>query len=150
MATSADTSLKLWVVINRAARAIETRLRVQVEGHGLSMTEFGVLEALLHKGDLPIGELGSRVLRTSGSMTYVVDKLEGRGLLERRFCAHDRRVVYAALTAAGASLIQTVFAEHAALLAQIMNPLSPEEQQTATALLKRVGLHVQHAATITV
>ena len=143
MPTPTDTALKLWVVMNRASRAIAARLRPQVETRGLSLTEFAVLEALLHKGHLPIGELGGLVLLTSGSMTYVMDKLEGRGLLERRTCEHDRRLIYAALTDAGRLLIQQVFDEHAVLLQTIMDALSAEEQETATALLKRVGLRAQ-------
>lgn len=140
-----DVSLKLWVVMNRAARAIEARIRPQVEAEGLSLTEFGVLEALLHKGTLPIGELGGLVLLTSGSMTYVVDKLERRGLLKRDACPSDRRVVHASLTAVGHKLIERVFGEHAALLKEVMGGLSADEQAAAADLLKRLGLHAQQA-----
>ena len=133
-------SLKLWVVMNRALHSIEERLRAQVEAHGLSMTEFAVLEVLLHKGPLPIGEIGDRVLRTSGSMTYVLDKLQQRGLIRRRACAEDRRILYAELTPEGRALIEVVFPEHAALITDLMSGLSPEERLTATELIKRVGL----------
>lgn len=145
MPTSFDVPLKLWVVMNRAARAIEGRLRPQVEAHGLSLTEFGVLEALLHKGTLPIGALGDLVLLTSGSMTYVVDKLEQRGLIERQACPTDRRVVHAALTDAGRGLIEAVFAEHAALLHEVMTGLTADEQVLATDLMRRLGLHARQA-----
>lgn len=140
-----SSALKLWVVMNRAVRSIEEQLRPQVEAHGLSMTEFAVLEVLLHKGTLPIGEVGARVLRASGSMTYVVDKLEQRGLLARQTCPEDRRVVHAALTDAGRRLIERVFAEHAALLEQVAGELTPQEQATAVTLLKRLGLSAAHA-----
>ena len=140
-------SLKLWVVMNRALRSIEDALRRQVEGHGLSMTEFAVLEVLLHKGALPIGEVGDRVLRTSGSMTYVLDKLQQRGLLRRRACEEDRRVLYVELTPDGQGLIEPVFTEHAALLRALMSSLDTEEQQAATDLLRRLGLSVQEGTT---
>lgn len=145
MSPDPSVSLKLWVVLNRAVRSIGEHLRHQVEGHGLSITEFGVLEVLLHKGRLPIGEIGSRVLLTSGSMTYVVDKLERRGLLQRRACEDDRRVIHAELSAEGRALIEVVFAEHAALLDELMNGLSHEERATAAELVKRLGLHAQAA-----
>lgn len=136
------TALKLWVVMNRSLQSIGEPLRRQVESHGLSFTEFAVLEVLLHKGTLPIGEIGSRILLTSGSMTYVVDKLEKRDLIRRQACAEDRRVVYAELTDDGRALIETVFAEHAVLLQQLMRGLTPAEQEQAADLLKKLG----HAA----
>ncbi len=140
------TSLKLWVVMNRAGRAIEARLRRQVEARGLSFTEFGVLEALLHKGTLPIGEIGERVLLTSGSMTYVVDKLEKRGFIARDACPTDRRVVFARLTPEGQALIESTFAEHAALLARLMGGLTPAEQEVVAGLIKKLGLYAQSFA----
>lgn len=133
------SSLKLWVVMTRAQRSIEEPLRQQVEKHGISFTEFGVLEVLLHKGPLPIGEIGSRILLTSGSMTYVIDKLQDRDLIRRRACDEDRRIIYAELTEQGRSLIETVFAEHAALIRRLMEELEPAEKETATDLLKRLG-----------
>jgi MarR family 2-MHQ and catechol resistance regulon transcriptional repressor len=142
------TSLKLWVVMNRALRSVEDRLRPQVEAHGLSMTEFAVLEVLLNKGTLPIGEIGDRVLRTSGSMTYVIDKLQQRGLLRRRACPTDRRVQYAELTDDGRALIEPVFTEHAALIRSLTACLSPEEQREATDLLRRLGLYAHGPQTV--
>jgi MarR family 2-MHQ and catechol resistance regulon transcriptional repressor len=145
MPVDTASALKLWVVMTRAVRSIEAPLRRQVEAHGLSLTEFGVLEVLLHKGTLAIGEIGSSILLTSGSMTYVVDKLAERGLLQRRACESDRRVVYAELTQQGRALIEAVFREHEVLLHDLMRGLQPEEQEAASELLKRLGLYAhQH------
>ena len=131
-------SLHLWIAVNRATRSVVERLSRQVEGHGLTLTEFAVLEALLHKGALPIGEIGEIVLLTSGSMTYVVDKLERRGLLVRRRSDEDRRVLYADLTDQGRQTINAAFAEHAALLARIMAPLDRTDKRQAIAILGRL------------
>ncbi|QXD16265.1 MarR family transcriptional regulator [Rhodocaloribacter litoris] len=141
-----DPALKLWVVLNRVVRSIAEPLRRQVEAHGLSFTEFGVLEVLLHKGPLPIGEIGGHLLLGSGSMTYVIDKLERRGLLERRACEADRRIVFAALTPAGEALITPVFDEHRQLVHRLMAGLNASEQQAAIDLLKRLGRHAQQVA----
>jgi MarR family 2-MHQ and catechol resistance regulon transcriptional repressor len=137
------SALKLWVVMNRALRSVEDPLRRQVEAHGLSMTEFAVLEVLFAKGALPIGEIGGRVLRSSGSMTYVVDKLETRGLLRRRACPADRRVIYGELTEEGHALVGRVFPEHAALVAALTQGLQQDEQAAVAELLKRMGLFAQ-------
>ena len=145
MPSSSQTAsaLTLWVVLNRAARSVEDPLRRQTEAHGLSLTEFAVLEVLLSKGALPLGDIAGRVLRASASVTYVVDKLEGRGLLRRRAGTEDRRVVYAELTADGRALIEPVFAEHAALIALLTSGLEPDEQEATTDLLRRLGLHAK-------
>lgn len=132
-------ALKLWVVLSRAHRSIGERARRDMEQYGLSPTEFAVLEVLFHKGPLPLGEIGSRVLLTSGSTTYVIDKLEQRQLLTRRACAEDRRVVFAELTVQGRALMDRVFPQHAEALCSAMRALSPEEQRVAAAMLKRLG-----------
>ena len=143
--TDTATSLKLWIVLNRAIRSIEATLQRQIASHDLSMTEFAVLEVLYHKGPLPIGELGDRVLLTSGSMTYVVDKLVRRGLIGREACKDDRRVTYAVLTEEGRKRIDVVFPEHAELIRTLMNGLEQREQERATELIKRLGRYAEAA-----
>jgi MarR family 2-MHQ and catechol resistance regulon transcriptional repressor len=139
MDSETTSSLKLWVVLNRAQKSIEDPLRQQVESHGLSFSEFAVLEVLLNKGALPISEVGDHVLLTSGSMTYVVDKLEEQNLLRRRRSDEDRRIIHAELTDQGRTRIEEIFAEHAALIRDLTDGLSTEETETLTTLLKRLG-----------
>lgn len=139
MDTEPDSSLKLWVVMNHAFNSIEGPLRKQVEAHGISFSEFAVLEVLLHKGPLPIGDVGDRVLLSSGSMTYVIDKLEERDFIQRRPCAEDRRIIYAELTAQGRELIEEVFDEHSSLIRQLTDELSSAEKEKLTSLLKQLG-----------
>lgn len=145
-----ERALKLWVVMNRASRSIEAHLRTQVESHGLTYTEFGVLEVLLHRGTLPIGEIGDRILLTSGSMTYVINKLEKRDLIIRRECASDRRVTYAELTRAGKDLIRRVFSEHEHLLAELSEGLSVDELDDAVRLMKQLGIHAANSVRVPV
>lgn len=134
-------SLKLWVVLSRAHEALAARARLDVERGALSLTEFGVLEALHHKGDLTAGEVSRRVLLKSGSLTYVIDKLVERGLIRRRACATDRRRTYLALTARGRSTMRRLWPVHAAAIAQATDGLSYAEKKVAVRLLKQLGLH---------
>lgn len=134
-------ALKLWVVLNRAQRAIGERARREIERQGLRPTEFAVLEALYHKGPLTLGQVGERVLVTSGSVTPVADKLVRRGLIERRISSEDRRVCYAELTEAGRELVGGIFPDHAEVIRGAMEGLTVEEKRIATALLRRLGLH---------
>lgn len=138
-----DVALKLWVVLNRASRAITDRIRGSIEQHELSLSEFAVLEVLYSKGHLLVGEVGSRVLLTSGSTTYVIDKLEERGLVVRRPCTEDRRALHVELTEKGRQLIDRIFPGHAEEVRQAMGGLTPEEKLITTALLKRLGRHAQ-------
>jgi MarR family 2-MHQ and catechol resistance regulon transcriptional repressor len=140
------TALKLWVVLSRAYHAVAEAARRDIERHGLGATEFSVLELLFHKGSLSLGEVGERVLLTSGSVTYVIDKLEKRRLLVRRACPEDRRVCYADLTQEGRALISAIFPEHAQVIREVTEGLSGEEQQEAIQLLKRLGRFAQDRA----
>src|SRR5688572_30804709 len=91
-------TLQLLIALGRAVKAIEKAVRPQLAGHGLAMTEFAVLEILYHKGPLPLSELRDRILVTGASTTYVVTKLEERGLMRRRGSAEDKRVVFGEIT----------------------------------------------------
>jgi MarR family transcriptional regulator, 2-MHQ and catechol-resistance regulon repressor len=134
-----DTALKLWVVLNRANRAISDRIRGSVEQHDLSLSEFGVLEVLYSKGRMLVGEVGDKILLTSGSTTYVIDKLQARGLVLRRPCPGDRRALHVELTEKGRELIGRIFPQHAEEVRRALSGLTPEEQKIASAMLKRMG-----------
>lgn len=133
------TALKLLVVLARAHAAVEAHLHANVAVHGLTLTEFGILEVLYHKGPLLLGEVQKRILVSSGGVTYLVDRLEEKGLVERRACTEDRRARYAALTAEGEAMIARIFPEHAELIREVMSPLSLDEQRVAVDLLRRLG-----------
>jgi MarR family 2-MHQ and catechol resistance regulon transcriptional repressor len=132
-------ALRLWVVLARAYRAVEARARAHAARHGFTLAEFGVLEALYHKGPLPLGELRRKLLVSSGGTTYLVDRLERKGLVERRPCPRDGRVVWAWLTPAGEAQVRALFPDHAHAIAAAMGALTEEEQRQATALLRRLG-----------
>jgi MarR family 2-MHQ and catechol resistance regulon transcriptional repressor len=139
-ATAAQsTALKLWVVLARAHAAVGARTAADVERHGLTLAEFGILEALYHRGPLLLGELQRRILVSSGGVTYLVDRLVKRGFVERRDCAADRRARYAALTDDGERFIAEIFPAHAECVRETLDGLSADEQREVTRLLKQLG-----------
>jgi len=140
-----QASLKLFVVLNRAARAVNDRIAEDIRSYGLNPTEFAVLELLYHKGDQPVQAIGRKVLIASSSITYVVDKLQARGYVERSACPNDRRVVYTKLTAKGHSMLNQIFPTHAAMIQQLFKHLTTEEQQILTTQLKMIGKQAQHS-----
>ena len=137
--TNTDLTLKLFVVLHRAFAAVEKHVEADIHRHGLSQAEFSALEALYHKGDLLVGELQRKVLKSSGGITYVVDRLQEKGLVERKPCATDRRAIYAALTAKGRTMMEGIFPVHTAALVKALGGLTKEEKATAVELLRRLG-----------
>ncbi len=136
---SQDRALKLFVVFTRAANAVNRRLLDEIAGHELTATEFGILEALYHKGPLLLGDVQKKILLTSGGVTYAVDRLAEKGLVERRDCPNDRRARYAALTPTGAALIARIFPVHAERIEETMAALSAREQDELIALMRKLG-----------
>jgi len=146
-AAAADrtATLQLVIALARAYQAIELGVRPHLADCGLSMTEFAVLEILYHKGTLRLGALRDRILVTGASTTYVVKKLEERGLMRRRSCAEDQRVVFAELTAKGRQLIDDVFPAHVDRLQDVIAGVSVSEKQAAARVLRRLSRHARHA-----
>lgn len=140
-----SSALKLWVVLSRAHDAIAEHARADVSRHGLTLAEFGIMEALFHRGPMLLGEVQRRILVSSGGITYLVNRLEERGLVERRECEEDRRARYAALTGEGEALVRRIFPEHARCLEHALAGLDAGEKEEAIRLLRELGRHAAEA-----
>src|SRR5688572_28328327 len=132
-------TLQLVIALGRTVQAPERGVRPHLAECGLGLTEFAVLEVLYHKGALPLGEIRDRILVTGASTTYVVKKLEERGLMRRRTSAEDQRVVFGELTPKGRALMDKVFPAHVDRLRQVMAGLSASEKRAAAQLLRRLS-----------
>jgi MarR family 2-MHQ and catechol resistance regulon transcriptional repressor len=95
---------------------------------------------LHHKGPTLLGEIQRRVLVSSGGITFLVDRLEKKGLVERQNCPSDRRARYAVLTPKGDALIREIFPTHARRIADVMSTLTDAEQKSVTELIRRLGI----------
>lgn len=143
MATRDDatgTALKLWLTLVRAHASLSRLSNADIAQHGFSPSEFSILEVLFHKGPLLLGDLQRKVLVSSGGITFLVDRLAARGLVERQECPSDRRARFAALTRDGQALMKRIFPPHADAMLRAVSGLSAAEQRTATALLRKLGL----------
>ncbi|HEX6534856.1 MAG TPA: MarR family transcriptional regulator [Gemmatimonadaceae bacterium] len=134
-------ALHLWVVLSRAYAAVQAHAQADVARHGLTIAEFGVLEALYHKGPLRLGEVQAKVLVSSGGTTWLADRLEARGLVRRVPAAEDRRARVVALTPAGERLVRRIFPAHARRIRDALAGLGAAEQRDAIRLLRALGLH---------
>ncbi len=142
------TGVHLWLLLWKATKAVETHARRSVQATSLCLSDFGVLEALLHKGPLPVSALGKKVLLSSGSMTAAVDRLERGGLVERTFAVADRRARIVRLTAKGSKLIREIFAEHTRDMETAFSCLKGPEKEALASLLRKLGHAVEGRADI--
>ena len=134
------SGVHVWLVLWKAARAVEVYAEGSISQLEICGSDFAVLEALLHKGPLPINEIGRKILLTSGSITVAVDRLETKGLVERHAHGTDRRAKVVHLTRAGRKLITGAYADHAADMERLAAAsLNRKERETLIRLLKQIG-----------
>jgi MarR family transcriptional regulator, 2-MHQ and catechol-resistance regulon repressor len=137
---SSEAATRVWLVLWKAAHAIEQNAIRSVSALGLGGSDFAVLEVLLHKGPQPVNVIGKKVLLTSGSITAAVDRLESRELVRRRADSKDRRSRIVQLTNTGRHLIERAFQKHAMDMEETMAVLRPGERVELIRLLKKVGM----------
>ena len=136
------TAPKLWLVLARCHHALTLLVERDIAGLSLCVSDFMVLEALLHKGPLTISEIQTKVLLASGSMTAAVDRAESRALVVRKATAQDRRARRIELTPAGRRLIEGAFREHAQHLEEAVAVLNDQEMKQVYDGLKKLGRSV--------
>ncbi|WP_067726627.1 MarR family winged helix-turn-helix transcriptional regulator [Oceanobacillus damuensis] len=136
---SENFSLKAFVVLMKASKTLEKITKKDISSHGMRTSDFTILEALYHKGRQTIREISEAVLINTGSITYVIDKLESKGLLERSDCPDDRRVVYIQLTNKGKELMDEIFPKHQKVIEEIFEDVSTEDKQVLIDVLKKIG-----------
>jgi MarR family 2-MHQ and catechol resistance regulon transcriptional repressor len=129
----------VWLVMMKAMRALTRYATAGIEETGLGLSDFGVLELLLHQGPLPVNTIGPIVYLTPGSISIAVDRLVGKGLVSRVESAEDRRVRIVALTPRGKDLIVSAFRRHSGQMKKVFSDLSPEELRGLEVKLKKVG-----------
>ena len=139
MAQSIPESEHVWLVMMKAMRALTRYAAAGIEETGLGLTDFGILEALLHKGPLPVNTIGPIVDLTPGSISIAVDRLFAKGLVSRVESGDDRRVRIVALTPGGKDLIVPAFRKHSGQMRKAFSELSPEELRGLDSALKKVG-----------
>lgn len=133
-------ALDCYIKLFRAAESVGQRINAHLRDYDLTTSQFGVLEALYHMGPMQSGELGQKILKTSGNMTMVIDHLEKRGLVTRQRRTDDRRCVEIHLTEQGRVLIEAIWPAHLAGVVAALSTLTTAEQTQLAALSRTLGL----------
>lgn len=136
-------ALNAYVNLARAADSLLGRMSLELERNGLTLGQFGVLEALLHLGPMCQRTLGQKLLRSGGNITLVVDNLEKHGWVRRERQKDDHRMIVIHLTSQGRKLIETVFPEHASSIEQKLSVLKPGEQERLRRICRKLGRSVE-------
>lgn len=139
--TGENRALATFIKLMRAADTVLAVSRRIYAEAGLTDSQFGVLEALLHLGPLTPGELGKKILKSAGNLTLVIDNLVKHDLIERRESREDRRQRPVSLTAKGRELIQNLFPQHVSQIVRVMSALAEHEQDQLSDLLRKLGKH---------
>jgi MarR family transcriptional regulator, 2-MHQ and catechol-resistance regulon repressor len=135
----AVTALNAFINLIRASDSLAGRLALQIESQGLTMGQFGVMEALFHLGPMCQKTLGEKLLRSGGNVTLVVDNLEKHGWVRRERQKKDRRMVTIRLTPRGQKLIAKVMPPHAEAVVKEMARLTPAEQEELRRICRKLG-----------
>jgi len=132
-------ALNAYVNLLRASDTVAAHMAGQIEQSGLTLGQFGVLEALLHLGPMCQHTLAEKLLRSGGNVTLVIDNLEKHGWVRRERQTDDRRLVKVHLTPKGQRLIARAFPEHAEAVTKEMSRLSAKEQETLRRICRKLG-----------
>lgn len=126
--------------MTRATESINNRLARHLADENLTVSQFGILEALLHIGPQNQKELGRKILKSGGNITLVIDNLEKRNLATRKTDPRDRRAVIIELTKKGKKFIEEFFPKHVEKIVDEYSVLTPEELKELGRLCKKVGI----------
>ncbi len=133
------TGPKLWVVLARCHGAVASYVEHCIASEGLCLSDFMMLEVLLHKGSMTISEIGEKVLLANPSMTSAVDRLERKSFVVRKTSEGDRRIRIIDLTREGRNFITALYARHARDIERVTKVLTEDEQDQLRYLLKKLG-----------
>jgi MarR family 2-MHQ and catechol resistance regulon transcriptional repressor len=134
-----ELALDSYIKLTRATDTINARLSTAGSMQDLTISQFGVLEALYHLGPQAQNILGEKILKSNSNMTTVIDNLEKRELVKRERAKDDRRKIIVHLTESGENLIKKIFPNHVHAIQKQFSVLSQEEQQILGNLLRKLG-----------
>jgi MarR family 2-MHQ and catechol resistance regulon transcriptional repressor len=142
-----SSGVHLWLLLMKAHRSMVRHAERSIVSLDMCISDFGVLEVLLHKGPQSVSEIGRRVDLTSGSITTAIDRLEQRGLVARAADASDRRARVVHLTRDGRARITKEFAMHKDAMDRSARGLSKAERATLVELLRKLGTTAERQLT---
>ncbi|MEI5906486.1 MarR family transcriptional regulator [Bacillus spongiae] len=131
--------LKLFLVLRKASQAVFANAGRDMINKGITHEQFMILELIYNKGPHPIQKISEKFSIPSGSITYVVDKLEKKGFIKREQSPRDRRASNVVLTQKGQELFDEIFPSHVEAISKNFASIANEEKQFLIDKLKEIG-----------
>lgn len=125
-----DINLNIVLAMVRTYNGLISKIEKNVQENGLNLSEFGVLEFIYNQGPQPVQKIADKILVTSGTITYVINKLESKNLIIRKKCEKDKRIFYVSLTKEGEELISRVFKKHKEFLNDLLSEMDEESKRS--------------------
>ncbi|ASW42233.1 MarR family winged helix-turn-helix transcriptional regulator [Clostridium isatidis] len=125
-----DINLNIVLAMVRTYNGLISKIEKNVQENGLNLSEFGVLEFIYNQGPQPVQKIADKILVTSGTITYVINKLESKNLVIRKKCEKDKRIFYVSLTKEGEELISRVFKKHKEFLNDLLSEMDEESKRS--------------------
>lgn len=138
-----NRALRLIRILKNANKSVFEPLKQNMTTYNLNPTEFMVLEFLFSKGTQSVQKIAEKVELTSGSMTYIINRLFDKGLIVKQKCAKDNRICYISLSERGKELFESIFPTHVQFATNLIEVLTDEEIDVLSELLKKLGLGIQ-------
>lgn len=136
-------ALDAYIKLMRVSDTITARLTELKTLNDLSLSQFGAMEALYHLGTMCQKDIGEKILKSSGNITMVIDNLEKKGYVARERDESDRRFLRVSLTETGRKKIEEILPTHVGAIVEMMDTLTPEEQEKLGRLAKKLGKNIR-------
>jgi MarR family 2-MHQ and catechol resistance regulon transcriptional repressor len=134
------STLNTFIKLMRATESLNQRLVKHLSEADLTISQFGILEALLHLGPQNQKKLGEKLLKSGGNITLVIDNLEKSGFVSRKKDQNDRRALIVDLTVQGKSFIEDFFPKHLEKITQEFSVLNNSEKEELGRICKKIGM----------
>lgn len=132
-------ALSTFVKLLRATETVSAKVHKKLPGLKLTISQFGVLEALYHLGPMCQRDIARKILKSPANLTTVIDNLEKRNLVKRQRNENDRRYFTVVLLEKGDKLMEEIFPDHGARIVRVMDKLTESEQQQLGNLCKKLA-----------
>ena len=132
-------ALSTFVKLLRATETLSAKVHSHLTGVKLTISQFGVLEALYHLGPMCQRDIAKKILKSTGNLTTVIDNLEKRNLVRRERNEDDRRYFNVVQTENGEKIMKKIFPDHASRILQAMDNLTEKEQKQLGILCKKIA-----------
>jgi MarR family 2-MHQ and catechol resistance regulon transcriptional repressor len=136
-------ALNSYIKLSRAHETVTARINSHLHDYNLTISQFGVLEAIYHLGPMQPTQLAEKILKSGGNLTLVISNLVKQDLVTRQPHPNDRRCIDIHLTSAGQSLIEQIMPVHVAGVVATMSILTQAEQEQLSQLCRKLGLGIR-------